>query len=148
MKNRIKEYAIKAGLNEFKSRCGLYVDRLDKTLLKELSTLLPVHDNPHIKGSVDGIETTSFSTLTNDYYPKGSFYRVRIIYSGMIPKEEVELNEFGKEDEHGKVYGRIFFRNSTVHFDKDMNFISVQHHHNQSSYKWHDYNSQFENIFK
>lgn len=148
MKNKIKEYAIQSGLNGFKSRCGLPVDPLDKTLLEELSKLLPVHYNPNIKGRVDKIETLSYAVGSNEYYPRDSFYRVSITYSGQIPKENVELDEDGKEDEVGKIYGRYFFRNSTVHYDKEMNLISVQHHNNQGSYKWHEYSSQFENIFK
>lgn len=135
MKNRIKDFAIEYGLHEFKLRCGLYVDKLDKTFLKELSNLLPVHHNPHIKGRVDSVETTSFEAESSSYYPKGSFYRVSIIYSGNIPKEDTQGTQF-------------FFRNSTVHYDKDMNFITVQHHHNKESYNWLEYSSQFENIFK
>lgn len=148
MKARIKEFAILSGINNFKSRCGLSVDKLDKSLLDELSNLLPAHYNSNIRGRVDTIETTSYNAGTSGYYPNGSFYRISIVYSGRVPKEEVELNEFGKEDEHGKEYGHSFFRNSTVHYDEDMNLISVQHHHSQSSYKWSEYSSQFENIFK
>ena len=150
MKKRIKEYAVNNGVIEFKRRCGINTttEELDTTLLTELSELLPKHRLEFIKGKVDKISTDSFSVGRSDYFPEGSFYRISIVYGGKIPKEMVELNEYGKEDKHGKKYGHFFLRNSTVHFDIEMNFISVQHHHNQSSYNWLDYSSQFDEIFR
>jgi hypothetical protein len=142
--------AIENGVHLFEIRCDYKPwGRVEKyeAFLEELAELLPKHSNPHIIGKIDRIETNSFSTGRDDYYPEHSFYRINIQYSGTIPKEEVQLNEYGKEDTHGLQYGHHFFRNSTVHFNEQMKLIKVQHHHGQSSYDWHSINSQFVDIF-
>ena len=150
MKTKIKKLAIESYIYDFYTRCGEIcpLENIDNSIIKELEKLLPIHYNNNIKSQINLIETTSFPTINNNYYPVDSFFRISIIYSGFIPKEEVELNEFKKEDTHGLQYGRHFFRNSTIHFDKDMNFINVQHHNNQSSYKWQEYSNQFKEIFR
>ena len=136
MKKEIKNYAVKNHIKNFKERCGLPSERIDTSILKEVSLLLPKHHLPEISGSVDSIETNGFAVETDSYYPRKSFYRVSIVYSGNIPEEKREDKKYG-----------FFFRNATVHYDEDLNFIEVQPHHNQSDYNWADYFSKFKEIF-
>lgn len=99
-------------------------------LKRTLSGLLPKFNLSKVQGTVDEIETTGQPCKKGDYYPEESFYRISIIYSGNL-----EDNSF-------------FFRNSTVHYDKNMSFISVQHRYNQKEHNWREVSDQFESIFK
>lgn len=117
----VNSVELELGLKSTYDNIGVY-----DSFLEELSEKLP---NWVVEGKIYEIETKAVAATPHDYYPEKSYYRISVIYSGDLSEECV-------------------FRNFTVHYTKNMDFIKIQYHHNQPEYDWDMLKSQIEGIFR
>lgn len=99
-----------------------YQKAIDSAILPllKLSQIFPFVEGGSIRLSVNEVETDGTAS-TGGYYPKGSFYRVAIHYSGRIT-EEMAIEYFKSK------YATHQFFSGTYHFTQDMKLIKYQTH--------------------